>query len=96
MRPPSGVRPYLFQGKIMAKQIFTFGVDGASPGFNGVVVVLAVDPEQAYRAAQEEIKTMNASRMDRGYSSEVSLGDPLTDSRRIPKNGVVYSYDGEG
>lgn len=73
---------------------YTFGVDGASPGLGGRIVVLAPTVESARRMARDELVEMNKRREAAGVGP-VSLDEdnPTRASVQIP--GVVYSCDGE-
>lgn len=77
-------------------KIYKWDVEGASPGFNGVIVVVAMNNLSAKRKALAEIDSMNVDRVLRGWDL-VRLGERHPGKpEELPKTGgVVYSYDGE-
>lgn len=73
--------------------IYTFGVSGASPGYNSVVVVIAGSASAARKMSLQVVADDNQARQTKGLSK---LQLNLSYSRRpFLGDGVVYYYNGE-
>lgn len=75
-------------------KVYEFPVYDASPGDNGVIVVVANTLPAAKKAAQAELKRINGIRVAK-LQRQVSLGIGQVTQPKFEGVGVVYSYDGE-
>ena len=75
-------------------RIYEFGVDGASPGLGGCIVILAHSADQARSLCRQEVERINQVRA-KSKQPPVTADTSEIKSNRITLPAVVYSYDGE-
>lgn len=73
-------------------RLYTYTVDGASPG-PGVLVVAANSSHEADILATKHLVAMNGKRAERQQPPVVLTGGRTSSPCTLP--GVVYAYDGE-